>query len=241
MAFGHSHWTALTGDLVGSTSAGPDKVATSFRVLAGCGAEIGRWPQDRGGPNSRPWSEFSSCFTRFRGDGWQMLVPGPELALRAVLHIIASLAASGRALPTRIGIGIGGIESIGGTDLSDASGTALVASGQALDRLRRSERLSIAGEGVQDLHRAVIALADDRSRRWSAEQAAALALALPPPGAPLAGMASALGITPQAVSQRLASAGYPAISTAIGHWEEGAFPPAPPDQRPSPPGGRAHA
>ncbi len=157
-------------------------------------------------------------FTRFRGDGWQALLHDPLDALETTILLLAVLRM--QAVSSRIAIGIGALEQPGSADLSDARGPALVASGHALDAMGRGHRLTIAGDVVGGKDKAIIALLDDRTSRWTREQAEAVALmmASKPPTAREA--AKAIGVTPQAMSDRLSGAGFPAIRTALALWRE---------------------
>jgi hypothetical protein len=199
----------LTGDLIGSTRAEPAALERAIDLLADTARELTGWEPPSPDPR----------FTRFRGDGWQMVVAEPGLALRAVLLLTAALRAADHGLATRAAIGIGRVDSLGTADLSDAHGAAFETSGHALDRMPRTRRLTIDGEGVTTLHRIVVDLLDERSSRWSREQAEAMALHLAPDNPTLTDIAPRLGITPQAVNYRLAGAGGTAIRHALRDWE----------------------
>ena len=194
----------LTGDLIAS-SAAPDRAEAAMRSLAQTAGEIARWT----GQDAR--------FTRFRGDGWQMLLPRPGLALRAGLLITARLAAR-PTLATRIAIGIGPVTHPGTTDLADARGAAFEASGHALDTLPRSARWAIAGD-IAPWQTALVALADWHSARWTQEQAEAVALSLPPDAPAQTALAARLHITRQAFAARLSGAGLAAWHPALTAFE----------------------
>jgi hypothetical protein len=83
----------------------------------------------------------------------------------------------------------------------------------------RTRRLTIDGEGVTALHRIIVDLLDERTARWSREQAEAMALHLAPDNPTLTDIAPRLGISPQAVNYRLAGAGGTAIRHALRDWE----------------------
>lgn len=198
----------LTGDLVRSSRAAPAAVARAMGLLGDIAAEIAAWAP---GSDAR--------FTRFRGDGWQMHLARPALALRAALRTLAGLAAVPNGLATRAAIGIGPATSLGTASLADADGPAFAASGRALDAMGRGRRLAVDGAGVGPLHRAVVDLLDERSARWTRPQAEAMALALGPAAPPARDLAARLGISPQALSYRLTGAGLPAIRSALAAWE----------------------
>jgi hypothetical protein len=199
----------LTGDLIGSTRVAPSALEAAMGLLAEAAREVSAWTS---GPDSR--------FTRYRGDGWQMHVAEPGRALRAALFLAARLRAADLGLATRAAIGVGRIDSLGTASLADARGPAFEASGRALDRMGRARRLAIEGDGITALHRIVVDLLDERTTRWTRQQAEAMAPALSPDEPTLAEIAVPLGISAQAVNYRLAGAGAPAIRRALRGWEE---------------------
>jgi hypothetical protein len=199
----------LTGDLIGSTEAAPEALERAMAVLADAARGVSGWTA---GADTR--------FTRYRGDGWQMHVAEPGLALRAALVLTARLRAADAGLATRAAIGIGRIDSLGTESLADARGTAFEASGHALDTMSRSRRLAIEGQGVTTFHRIIVDLLDERTTRWTRQQAEATALALHPDDPTLADIAPRLRISAQAVNYRLSGAGAPAIRRALRAWEE---------------------
>lgn len=198
----------LTGDLIAS-SAAPERAEAAMAILSRAADQLGRWA----GQDSR--------FTRFRGDGWQLSLAAPGLALRAALYLSARLAAAS-ALPSRIAIGIGPLAHPGTRDLSDARGAAFEQSGRALDAMPRNRHLALAG-AVTDWQSALVTLADWHISRWSAEQAEACALALAPDAPSQTALAERLGITRQAVAARLSGAGLAAWDPALRAFESHPF------------------
>ena len=201
----------LTGDLIGSTRAAPAALEAAIELMAATAEEVAAWM-----PPAR------ARFTRYRGDGWQMHVADPALALRALLFLIARLRAADLGLGTRAAIGIGKVTSLGTDSLADARGPALEASGRALDAMGRTRRRAIEGEGVTPWQRIIVDLLDERSARWTKPQAEAMHLALVrhPEEPTLAEMAARLDISAQAVNYRLTGAGAPAIRRSLRSWEE---------------------
>lgn len=194
--------TVLTGDLVASRKAGRPEVDAAMQALSDAAADFGR---DHG---------HDLRFTRFRGDGWQVLVPDANLALEATLFLAARLRATGGQIDTRISIGIGPVDTPGSRDLSDASGPAFFTSGDHLEKIGRRQRLHIAGVDVGPWHVAVIDLLDHILAGWSAPQAEAVALALRSDAPTQDDIAAELGITRQAVQSRLAGAGFSFLDSA---------------------------
>ncbi|MGB5869818.1 MAG: MarR family transcriptional regulator [Albidovulum sp.] len=199
----------LTGDLIGSTAAGADGIAHAMQILARTATDVAKWPESG-----------AAKFTRFRGDGWQVHIAPQHRALRAALIFGAALRAAPDALQTRIAIGTGPVESLGGDDLSDAHGAAFENSGRALDLMTRGQRLHLGGDDFTPLHWAVIGLIDERMSRWTPEQAEAIALALPPDAPTQAEIAAKIGISSQAMNYRLTGAGAGAIRRAVQAWED---------------------
>lgn len=209
MTISTPHAAVLTGDLVNSTDAGTDLVNKAVGRVSAVADAIAAWP-----------GNGATYFTRFRGDGWQFLIPRGSYSLRALVCIHAGLRAAEDCPLSRISAGVGSVDSIPGSDLSDASGSALIASGQALDRLEKSRLFCVAGAGMTPLHHAIIDLMEDHVMRWTAEQAEATAYYLSPDNPTQTSIAGALHISVQAVHSRLKGAGAQAIRRAIEAWEE---------------------
>lgn len=194
----------LTGDLIGSTEGGVDRIERSMALLRSEAALI----SEKTNSDTR--------FTRYRGDGWQIYLENPGDFLWAVVFLTAVLKADAHgSLPTRIGIGLGTAAGLGATDLSSASGTAFIHSGRALDDMKVGETLDLAGDATDDIQRAVIYFIDDCMSGWTQEQAEAVALILTPgTNWTQARMAYELGISRQAVGARLKAARYARINDA---------------------------
>ena len=82
-------YAVLTGDLIGSSKAPRARLETTMENIAA---------------TAQFFTEFTghdTRFTRYRGDGWQMIL-SPAFYLRAVTIILARLKADPQALPTRI-------------------------------------------------------------------------------------------------------------------------------------------
>lgn len=198
----------LTGDLVASSAAGPEAVDQAMAVLADAVTTMTGWTI---GVDSR--------FTRWRGDGWQVLVRQPEFGLRTATYLMACLRAA-RLGSTRISLGIGGIDSAGTSTLADAGGPAFLTSGRALEKMRKTRRLTISGDGITVLHEGYGELMAGLIRRWSPEQAEAMMWWLHPDRAyTLADIAAKLDITPQAVNYRIKGADGNEIRAALLAWE----------------------
>lgn len=209
---------ALTGDLIASSDAGSAAVDGAMEVLRTAAADIAAWRF------AESTAVGDTRFTRFRGDGWQILVSKGTFGPRAALSMYARLAARPDLPRTRVAIGLGTVDTLPGPDLSDALGAALAISGRTLAEMRHGEHLRIAGTAphgpVTPLTAAFVALIDDRIADWTPEQAEAVARVIAP-GAPTQNaIAASLGISPQALSARLTGAKWPTLRTLLARWEE---------------------
>ena len=197
----------LTGDLVGSTGHPAETVDAAMQAIQAAALSVADWqtpPAD-------------TRFTRFRGDGWQIILTNPQFALRAAAVIQGRLIALG--LESRISIGVGKRESLGTSNLADASGEAFEESGRGLDNMSDLSRLKHSGGLVQD---DIIAdLLGERMQKWTAAQAEAASLYLASPGKirTLFDIGRDLNISPQAVNDRLRGAGCHTIASNLRVWE----------------------
>lgn len=214
--------SVITGDLIASSKASPEAIDHAMAVLSAAAAEIVGWGL------SEQVEVGDTHFTRFRGDGWQIIVSTADFGLRAAIFLYARLAAEPGLPATRIAVGTATIDSIPGADLSDAHGAAFAVSGRALGQMERGERLRFAGQGITPCHSALIALLNDRISDWTAEQAEAVAHTLPPDAPTQAAIAATLGISPQALSYRLTGAKWQTLRRVLGEWER----PTPPEEKP---------
>lgn len=188
----------LTGDLVDSTAAAPARTDAAMRLLTACATDI----------------DDNTRFSRFRGDGWQMYLSEPGRCLHVCLYIMARLAASPDALPTRISVGIGTVQVLGASSLEASMGDAFTLSGRGLDDMRKGQRLAISGEDVGVFQTLAFAFAEDIVTRWTIPQAQAMAHVLSPHMQSHAAIAERLGVTRPAIDQRVAAARWPLLEQA---------------------------
>lgn len=205
----------LTGDLVASQQAGTVKIEAAMARLKRTSDDI----SEIVGHDTR--------FTRFRGDGWQIVLKDPSNTLTATLLVLADLRATGLELDTRISIGIGSADNLGTENLSDAKGQAFVLSGKLLDEMPRKRTVDIAGGPTANYPWcvAVVDLVGWQTSHWTAAQATAMATTLRHPFENHQTMANRLKITRQAMQSRLASAGMQPIASAVmafksANWEQ---------------------
>lgn len=213
-----THQAVLTGDLVASRTYGARAVDDAMRFLSTTADDIAGWHL------TETMAVQDTRFTRYRGDGWQMIVSIAHFGLRAAIFAYARLAARPELPETRIAVGIGTVDRLPGPDLSAADGPAFAVSGHTLGRMARGERLKLAGHGVNECWSALTRLLDDRLQDWTPEQAEAVALAIVPGAPTQAELATRLGISPQAVSSRLTGARWPSIRHVLAEWERPELP-----------------
>ena len=210
MTAGHRHIAVLTGDLVASTTLGEARIARAFAVLADCATQQEAW---HGAPLR---------FTRHRGDGWQVALAKPALALRSALAFRAALRAEGEEFDSYIAIAVGPVSGKIGQNLNAENAGVFVRSGRNLDVLTGSDlpiRMACVEDGALN---AAIVLADHISQGWTPPQAAAIGPFLTP-GQDLSytEVARTLGKSRQAVTKSLDAAGHSALVYALDSLEHG--------------------
>ena len=209
-----SELAVLTGDFIRSRCQPAGVLDEAMKALAAGADSMAAWPDGR-----------PARFTRFRGDGWQCLAPAPASALRAALFLRACLRAADRDLDTRISVGIGpGSIPVDG-DLGSASGPAFELSGRGLDGMARVQQFAIAWRDpppCTTLTGAVVALADEISRLWTARQAEAMIDTLAPGSIAQQRIAERHGVSQQAIAKRLSGSGDWALQRALSAVEAGA-------------------
>ena len=191
--------TVLSGDVVGSTQLSGTDQRRVFEALRDGAGRIADW---LGNPVQ---------FTRNRGDGWQICLPGARPGLRAALGMRAALRAEGKTFETRIAIASGPGEIPPNGDLNIATGPVFVAAGRALDALDGPYMVHAGGGALG----ATVRLADHISAGWTPAQARAVLPMLAPAPPTHAAAARDLGISRQAVDQALNAAGFAALLDAL--------------------------
>lgn len=201
----------LTGDIVGSTGLGSEKIRTVFDILERCA-------KDQHG-----WIGKTLQFSRHRGDGWQVILARPEMALRSALAFRTALRARNRQFDSYIGMASGAIPAPIGADLNAETDRVFTLSGAALDDLKQSKTpLRMIHNDLGPMDGAVI-LADRMLQGWTQAQSQAMALALDPDH-PISysDIASKLGKSRQAVTKALKAAGIEHLERALDSIERSA-------------------
>jgi len=201
----------ITGDIVGSTALGPAKLERAMAALA-ASAKV-----------QAGWHGESLRFTRNRGDGWQVVLARPEMALRSALAFRAALRAQGSEFDSYFGIAKGDASLALNNDLNAETGNVFKHSGDNLEGLKEIRNLDVRMGYVGDGEiNAVIALADHLSQGWTPPQAAALLPLLNPDAAVTqTQVAKKLGKSRQAVAKSLEAAHYRPLSRALNSMETG--------------------
>jgi len=200
-------WAVLSGDIVASSDIWPsalDTIVNNIENVSWQGSDWGHTDADR----------TITGFARRGGDGWQLAINRPVLALRLALYIKARLRHLSPDYATRIAVASSEGEELERmmADLNSAHGAVFIASGRLLDKLTGDTLMAHADGGALD---AAFRLADHISQGWTQAQARSLCRMLPPGAGPRRIAADELGISRQAVDQALNSAGYPAIMDAL--------------------------
>lgn len=193
----------VTGDLIKSRQASSTQVEDTLHILHDAAVAFGAaWDMDL-------------RFTRFRGDGWQVVLTRPQLLLDGTLYLIARMKAQDTPVATRISIGVGPVETVGSKDLSDGTGTAFFVSGDQLGQMGRNRIIALGGPRIDAAQIAIMDLAECIATGWTRAQAEAMAIHLEGKLQRHEDIAARLGVTRQAIQSRLASAGLPYFENAF--------------------------
>lgn len=193
----------LTGDIVKSRALPPGDLDKVFAALSNTAKRI------------EAWQNAPVHLSRFRGDGWQMVLR-PTLLFRSLMMLRAAVRSGGKGFDTRVGVGIGQGHVLG-PDLAEANGEAFVASGSALDTMPRRVYFS-APEGPRAL-RTALPLADQIIAGWTARQAEIVLALLDPDQPTQMAVAQRLGLAQQTVQKQAFAAGLAALLEVCGIFE----------------------
>lgn len=195
----------ISGDLVGSTRMEPKVVEAALGVIRQLCRDEANW--------------IGSNFTRQSGDGWQIYLGQPRYALRSALLIRAALRSMGAGLDSYFSIAAGRLAGAPPDDLNETNDPLFIRSGRQLaalkaDAAKTGIRIGWTGDGRSA---AAAVLADHISQDWTAAQAQAISLCLPPDAAKLtySEAADQLGISRQAATKALKAAGLMPLRAAL--------------------------
>lgn len=192
----------LTGDLIGSRKAGQQATDRAIEAIADT-ARLAAAP-----------------FARHRGDGWQVLLMQPEMALRFALLVTARLR-SLKAPLSRFSVGIDEIAVERAQSLAAEAGNAFVVSGEVLDEMPKRSVFGIASKTrkLTEMTWAAARLTDQVARKWTPQQAEAMVLALAISEPSGVSIAKSLGISPAAASYRLQGANWWEVKAVVSAFE----------------------
>ncbi len=94
-------WAVLTGDIVDSSALAPDALDAIMRDIQEISLEGAGWQHAEGD------ATYTGFFARRGGDGWQIAINRPLLALRLALYINARLRILNPDYATRIAAATG--------------------------------------------------------------------------------------------------------------------------------------
>jgi len=204
-------YTVLTGDLVKSSKLDPAELDAVREAFFAAADQIKLWQEGLivGAP------EF------YRGDAWQLLLSDPSKFLRVALYIRTALRQ--KRWDTRIAIGIGGIDNINRRQISLSVGESFTLSGHSLDAMGSTAGFTFdAPPGLKARTgwvQPMLDLCDALVGRLKPRQSEMVCEALAPSGPSQSHIATRLGISQQAVSAALVSAGWSAIANALAYAE----------------------
>lgn len=165
-------YAVLTGDIIGSSRLGPERLDSAMSLLRRLAVEFGQVHHESviGGPGV------------FRGDSWQLCLQRPALAVTAAVFIRAGFKADD--FDTRIGIGWGAVERLNPESISESIGPAFARSGQALDQLGKEQSLALpqfndptqtrATDPALDMLEVGVGLLDALLARWTQRESVAV-------------------------------------------------------------------
>ena len=192
----------LTGDLIGSRKAGRQATDHAIEAIADTAKMM------------------TAPFARHRGDGWQVLLTQPELALRFALLVTARLRSLKVPL-SRFSVGIDEIATERAQSLAAEAGNAFVVSGEVLDDMPKRSVFGIASmtRKLNEMTWAAARLTDQVARKWTPQQGEAMVLALAFSEPSGVSIAKSLGISPAAASYRLQGANWWDIKAVVSAFE----------------------
>lgn len=202
------HLAVFTGDIVRSTDMEAEALSQMFMALEDQCRAIGQW------------SDSSTVFQRYRGDGWQMTLPA-RYALRGAIVMRAAARTTGKGHDTRIGIGLGQGH-IQGSDLAAAEGPAFVDAGRALDTIKRGPLM--AAPDASGLLRIALPLADRIVLGWTPKQAQVASALLAPTPPTQDALATTLGHSRQLMQKQADAAGIAALVESFEVFEQAQHP-----------------
>lgn len=161
----------------------------------------------------------------FRGDGWQLLLHDPGMAMRVAVYLRAALRATGQA-DSRISIGLGEVEKASSQKVSLATGPAFLLSGRGLDEMTQYASMTIkvaeSAGALSGWLPVVGHLCDALIAQWTRRQAEIVCTAIDPkePDYERVGRLLKPAVSKQTVAKSLRGASWYVVRQAIHEFEE---------------------
>ncbi|ALM52224.1 hypothetical protein BJB45_06610 [Halomonas huangheensis] len=165
-------------------------------------------------------TRYNGAWSRFRGDGFQMVLQQADAGMDAAVALRANLIGSSpddQRWDARIAIATGESHWTPEHALEDANDAPFIASGKALDHLSDSdEHLLLAGS--DDAQQLLVRYLDEMLNGWSTNSAESVALCLDEPGITQARLATLLGIRQPSVHKRLQVARWELLNATLTYF-----------------------
>lgn len=136
-------YAVLTGDLVNSSKLSSNQSTQAMQWLRDAARTFAAIHPD----------SIHGKLDSFRHDSWQLLMTKPEYSIRAAVYLRASLKLHSETklkYDSRVSIGVGKVEMIAKSRISDSRGAAFTISGKNLDTMERV-RLSCEVQGTEQV------------------------------------------------------------------------------------------
>jgi hypothetical protein len=205
----------LTGDIIGSSRLRPAQLNSVRSSLTNAVDVVRGWKRGL----------VKGSLEFFRGDGWQLLLTDPAMAMRAGIFLRASLRAGGVA-DSRIAIGLGAGEETSSRRVALSTGPAFVLSGRALDEMTQRASMTIempqSAGPLSDWMPVIAHLCDALIDQWTGRQAEIVCVAIDPkePDYEQVGQSLRPRVSKQAVAKGLGGANWHVIRETIHRFEE---------------------
>ena len=202
-------YSVITGDIIKSSTLSTDEMKRLVNILRNSSKKIKSIFPD----------SIINDVNIFRGDGWQVLVKKPSLALRISLFYRASLKSEmeNDKVNTRMAISIGTIKDFPKRNGSTGIGEAFTLSGKTADKMGKN-RLCFASNFLEHQNIDIIFdFIDFLSSKWTSSQSTILLFAFS--GMNQTQIADKLSITQQTVSGLLNASGWYVIEKGIRYYE----------------------
>jgi len=164
-------YAVLTGDLVKSSKLTSDESQRAMQWLRQAADKVSDlYPES-----------IEGTMDTFRHDSWQLLLTQPALCLRVAVYFRTALKLHSERTArydTRISIGLGEVESIAESRISDSRGPAFTISGKNLDAMHRSRLVCQAQDedsvAIACLSQTTVPLLDCVVSDWTSTEAHAV-------------------------------------------------------------------